>query len=93
LSSLIPVAELKEALEKNLDEIESQLKEQNKGNLQQVLHDLLGLSGLYGMSQFREMVLSFKSSYGSSSAEENLHKISNIRQHIDETLMPDQVAG
>ena len=93
LSSLIPVAELKEALEKNLDEIESQLKEQNKGNLQQVLHDLLGLSGLYGMSQFREMVLSFKSSYGSSSAEENLHKISHIRQHIDETLMPDQVTG
>ena len=93
LSSLIPVAELKETLEKNLDEIESQLKEQNKANLQQVLHDLLGLSGLYGMSQFREMVLSFKSSYGSSSAEENLHKISNIRQHIDETLMPDQVAG
>ena len=93
LASLIPVAELKEALEKNLDEIEIQLKEQNKGNLQQVLHDLLGLSGLYGMSQFREMVLTFKSSYGSSSSEENLLKISNIRQHIDETLMPDQVTG
>ena len=93
LSSLIPIAELKETLENNLDEIESQLKKYNKGNLQQTLHDLLGLSGLYGMSQFREMVLSFKASYGNSTTEENLVKIGNIRQHIDETLMPDQVIG
>jgi hypothetical protein len=69
------------------------LKKYNKGNLQQTLHDLLGLSGLYGMSQFREMVLSFKASYGNSTTEENLVKIGNIRQHIDETLMPDQVIG
>ena len=93
LSSLIPIAELKETLENNLDEIESQLKKYNKGNLQQALHDLLGLSGLYGMSQFREMVLSFKSSYGTSTTEENLVKIGNIRQHIDETLIPDKVIG
>ena len=93
LSSLIPVAELKETLQKCLDELESQLQQLNKGNLQQGLHDLLGLSGLYGMIQFREMVLSFKASYGSSSAEQNLEKINVIRQHIDETLRPDQVNG
>ena len=93
LSSLIPVAELKETLQKCLDELESQLRQLSNGNLQQGLHDLLGLSGLYGMTQFREMVLSFKASYGSSSTEQNLEKINVIRQHIDETLTPDQVTG
>ena len=93
LSSLIPVTELKETLQKCLDELESQLRQLSNGNLQQGLHDLLGLSGLYGMTQFREMVLSFKASYGSSSTEQNLEKINVIRQHIDETLTPDQVTG
>ena len=93
LSSLIPVAELKETLQKCLDELESQLRQLSNGNLQQGLHDLLGLSGLYGMTQFREMVLSFKASYGSSSTEQNLEKINVIRQHVDETLTPDQVTG
>jgi signal transduction histidine kinase/CheY-like chemotaxis protein len=93
LSSLIPVAELKETLQKCLDELEGQLRQLSNGNLQQGLHDLLGLSGLYGMTQFREMVLSFKASYGSSSTEQNLEKINVIRQHIDETLTPDQVTG
>ena len=68
-------------------------RKQEKANLQQLLHDILGLSGLYGMTQFREMVLSFKASYGSSSTEQNLEKINVIRQHIDETLTPDQVTG
>ena len=93
LSSLIPVAELKETLQKCLDELESQLRQLSNGNLQQGLHDLLGLSGLYGMTQFRELVLSFKASYGSLSTEQNLEKINVIRQHIDETLTPDQVTG
>jgi two-component system sensor histidine kinase BarA len=93
LSSLIPVAELKETLQKCLDELEGQLRQLSNGNLQQGLHDLLGLSGLYGMTQFREMVLSFKASYGSSSTEQNLEKINVIRQHVDETLTPDQVTG
>ena len=93
LSSLIPVAELKETLQKCFDELEGQLRQLSNGNLQQGLHDLLGLSGLYGMTQFREMVLSFKASYGSSSTEQNLEKINVIRQHVDETLTPDQVTG
>lgn len=93
LSSLIPVAELKETLNKCLDEIERQLRQLSNGNLQQGLHDLLGLSGLYGMTKFREMALSFKASHGGSSTKENLNKISEMRQHMNETLIPDQVTG
>jgi signal transduction histidine kinase/CheY-like chemotaxis protein len=93
LSSLIPVAELKQTLQKYLDELESQLCQLSNGNLQQGLHDLLGLSGLYGMTQFREMVLSFKASCGSLSTEQNLEQINVIRQHVDETLTSDQVTG
>ena len=93
LSSLIPVAELKETLNKCLDELEDQLRQLSNGNLQQGLHDLLGLSGLYGMTKFREMAISFKTHHGGSSTEENLNKINEMRQHMNETLIPDQVTG
>jgi len=93
LSSLIPVAELKETLNKCLDEIERQLRQLSNGNLHQGLHDLLGLSGLYGMAKFREMAVSFKTSHRGLSTKENLNKINEMRQHMNETLIPDQVTG
>ena len=64
-------------------------RKQEKANLQQLLHDILGLSGLYGMTQFREMVLSFKMAYGGLSAEENLVKIASIRHHVAKFFAAD----
>ena len=64
-------------------------RKQEKANLQQLLHDILGLSGLYGMTQFREKVLSFKMAYGGLSAEENLVKIASIRHHVAELFAAD----
>jgi len=89
LSSLIPVAELRDTLDQLLEGLERKLKKQEKANLQQLLHDILGLSGLYGMTQFREMVLSFKMAYGGLSAEENLVKIASIRHHVAEFFAAD----
>ena len=89
LSSLIPVAELRDTLDQLLEGLERQLRKQEKANLQQLLHDILGLSGLYGMTQFREMVLSFKMAYGGLSAEENLVKIASIRHHVAEFFTAD----
>ena len=64
-------------------------RKQEKANLQQLLHDILGLSGLYGMTQFREMVLSFKMAYSGLSVEENLVKIASIRHHVAEFFAAD----
>jgi signal transduction histidine kinase/CheY-like chemotaxis protein len=89
LSSLIPVAELRDTLDQLLEGLERQLRKQEKANLQQLLHDILGLSGLYGMTQFREKVLSFKMAYGGLSAEENLVKIASIRHHVAEFFTAD----
>ena len=89
LSSLIPVDELRDTLDQLLEDLERQLRKQEKANLQQLLHDILGLSGLYGMTQFREMVLSFKMAYGGLSAEENLVKIESIRHHVAEFFAAD----
>ena len=86
---LIPVAELRDTLDQLLEGLERKLKKQEKANLQQLLHDILGLSGLYGMTQFREMVLSFKMAYGGLSAEENLVKIASIRHHVAEFFAAD----
>jgi len=41
------------------------------------------------MTQFREMVLSFKMAYGGLSAEENLVKIASIRHHVAEFFTAD----
>ena len=86
---LIPVAELRDTLDQLLEGLERKLKKQEKANLQQLLHDIRGLSGLYGMTQFREMVLSFKMAYGGLSAEENLVKIASIRHHVAEFFAAD----
>ena len=64
-------------------------RKQEKANLQQLLHDILGLSGLYGMTQFREMVLSFKMAYSGLSVEENLVKIASIRHHVAKFFAAD----
>jgi hypothetical protein len=46
----------------------------------------MGLSGLYGMTELREMVLAFRADYGFLNADKNLMRVEQIRQHIDDFL-------
>ena len=86
LSTVVPVEELKKALSQSLDKLEEQLKNNENGSLREIVHDLMGLSGLYGMTELREMVLAFRADYGSLNAEKNLMRVEQIRQHIDDFL-------
>ena len=74
--------ELKKALYENLDKIDIQLQNNENASLRGIIHDLMGLSGLYGMSELRELVMQFRADYGSLNAEENLRRVEDIRQHI-----------
>ena len=87
LASVIPVDELKTALFENLDKLENQLRAGEKSSLRQIIHDLMGLCGLYGMSQLRELVLEFRATYGTLDVAENLSKVEEIRRHIEDFLV------
>ena len=86
LSTVIPVEELKKALYQSLDKLDEQLRNNEQGSLREIVHDLMGLSGLYGMNQLRDMVLAFRADYGSLNAEKNLMRVEQIRRHIDDFL-------
>ena len=84
LSSVIPAQELKAALIDNLHLLEQQLTANEKASLRQIIHDLMGLCGLYGMFELRELVLTFRATYSSLTVAENLKKVQFIRQHIED---------
>ena len=89
LSSILPFAELKQALENNLAEVERHLQNPTGAEMKLVLHDLLGLSGLYGMAEFRQLILAFKSSYLDQTVDENLSLLEHIKQHLNHELVSD----
>ncbi len=86
LSSVIPAQELKAALIDNLHLLEQQLTANEKASLRQIIHDLMGLCGLYGMFELRELVLTFRATYSSLTVAENLKKVQIIRQHIEDSF-------
>ncbi|ETN93130.1 Signal transduction histidine-protein kinase BarA [Gammaproteobacteria bacterium MOLA455] len=86
LSTVVPVEELKQALYQSLDKLDEQLRNNENGSLREIVHDLMGLSGLYGMTELREMVLAFRADYSSLNAEKNLLRVKQIRQHINDFL-------
>ena len=61
LSSVIPVADLKKEIEKNLDNLETGLRECDQDTIRSLLHDLMGFCGLYGISEIRDQVVELKS--------------------------------
>jgi hypothetical protein len=73
---------LKKALYENLDKLENQLHKSENTSLRGIIHDLMGLSGLYGMSELRELVMRFRSDYGSLNSQQNLARVEEIRDHI-----------
>ena len=84
LSSVVPAEELKAALYDNLDKLEGQLDADEKSSLRQIIHDLMGLCGLYGMSELRDLVTEFRATYGTLGVKDNLEKVAEIREHIRE---------
>jgi signal transduction histidine kinase/DNA-binding response OmpR family regulator len=86
LSTVVPVEELKKALYQSLDRLEEQLINNENGSLREIVHDLIGLSGLYGMTELRDMVQAFRADYGSLNADKNLMRVKQIRQHIENFL-------
>jgi signal transduction histidine kinase/DNA-binding response OmpR family regulator len=91
LSSVIPVDELKSALYQNLDSLLAKLRTEETGSQRQIMHDLLGLSGLYGMGDLRELVLQFKASYAGRNLEQRIESVAKIRAHIEGYLVPDDI--
>lgn len=89
LASVVPVNELKAALYENLDKLDLQLRSGENGSQRQIIHDLMGLCGLYGMTELRQQVLEFRAAYGSLDTVENIEKLQSIREHIENYLMPD----
>ena len=83
LSTVVPVDELKKALNENLDKLTGQLKNSENASLRGIIHDLMGLSGLYGMSELRELVMQFRADYSSLNAQQNLARVEEIRRHIE----------
>ena len=84
LESVIPIKELKTALINGLDQLEESLRTNPTDSLRAIIHDLMGLCGLYGMSELRELVLDLKASYRNLNIEQNLQKVYKIRKHIEE---------
>jgi len=82
LSTVVPVEELKKALYESLDKLDKQLRNNEQGSVREIVHDLMGLSGLYGMTELRDMVLAFRANYSSLDAETNLMRVKQIRQHV-----------
>ncbi len=87
LSTVVPVDELKKALYDSLDKLDDQLRNNENASVREIIHDLMGLSGLYGMTELREMVTAFRADYGSLDAQKNLIRVKQIREHIEDFLV------
>ena len=84
LSSVIPVADLKKEIERNLDNLETSFRDSDQAAISSLLHDLMGFCGLYGISEIRDLVVELKNSEMDSSdtASKGFEVINRIRQYM-----------
>ncbi|MDG2018193.1 MAG: ATP-binding protein [Porticoccaceae bacterium] len=87
LASVLPVADLNQAISDNLDNLEAYLQANEQRRIRPLIHDLLGFCGLYGMSELREIVLEFKASYEVMDNMQNLQQVNRIRQYMKKSAV------
>ena len=85
LGSVLPVADLKQAITENLDSLEKCLNTDKHMSIRPLIHDLLGFCGLYGMQGLREIVLELKSSHSVLDNAQNLQQVKRIRQYMKDS--------
>lgn len=83
LAAVLPPAELKIALLKSITQLKKAFSSPEKVELKEIIHDLLGLCGLYGMTDLRELVLDLSNTHTSLSTAQNLQKIKKIHKFIE----------
>jgi two-component system sensor histidine kinase BarA len=83
LAAVLPPAELKIALLKSITQLKTAFSSPEKVELKEIIHDLLGLCGLYGMTDLRELVLDLSNTHSSLSTAQNLQKIKKIHKFIE----------
>ena len=84
LSSVIPVADLKKEIERNLDNLEASLRDADQAAMRPLLHDLMGFCGLYGISEIRDLVVELRNLEidSTSTGSQSFEIINLIRQYI-----------
>lgn len=85
LGSVLPVADLNQAITENLDSLEKCLNTNKHMSIRPLIHDLLGFCGLYGMQGLREIVLELKSSHSVLDNAQNLQQVKRIRQYMKDS--------
>ena len=84
LGNVLPAKELKVALLSNIDRLEQSFRT-DKNNVREIIHDLMGLSGLYGMSELRDLVIDFREHQSRLNSKQKQQKLNKIRRHIKES--------
>jgi len=85
LSSVIPVADLKKEIERNLDNLEASFRDRDQAAINSLLHDLMGFCGLYGISEIRDLVVELRGSEidAASTNSKSFEIINRIRQYME----------
>ena len=89
LGNVLPSQELKKALLDNLDRLEVSLRSDKKA-VREVIHDLMGLSGLYGMSELRDMVVNLSEQQRQLNSKQIQQRLQKLRKHIEESAVFDK---
>jgi two-component system sensor histidine kinase BarA len=89
LSSFFPAEELKVVIYENLDNLEEAFKNNDKKRVKLIMHDLTGLSGLYGISELSELIFDLKNCFLNLNEEQNVSKVKSIRRYIDKSKLFD----
>jgi two-component system sensor histidine kinase BarA len=84
LSSVIPLADLKKEIERNLDNLEASFRDSDQAAISSLLHDLIGFCGLYGISEIRNLVVELKNSEMDARGTDSkgFEIITRIRQYM-----------
>ena len=88
-AAAIDVDELKRNLDFALDALEAQVDSQDADALRNLTHDLMGLGGLYGLNQLRDLVTDYRSVYSQINRQEKLTLLNELRSYLEHHFKRD----